>query len=241
MPNKTFNNFKNSNHLDKGEKMTISIAYGKTENVINYLDGFDIRLNQDERDNYNKLKFPTNQRDYLAAHLLTRYCINHLTGVAFHEINLTQHCATCGGKHGKPEVSYPANTFVSWSHTSGNVASISAHKPVGIDIEKMGVALDAVFGELFLSPLEREEISFSDRDELSSTLYKMWVKKECLIKLGLYQIDQMKDICLTSTNPFYSHNRKRYSFIDIDSDSMMGAAVYEIEDGIIEKASLTHL
>lgn len=221
--------------------MTIFIAYGKTENVINYLDGLDIRLNQDERDNYNKLKFPTDQRDYLAAHLLARYCIHHLTGVTIHKIDLNQHCAICGGNHGKPEVSYPKNTFISWSHTSGYVASISAHKPVGIDIEKLGAVLDDAFGESFFSPMEREEISLTDGDELSLTLYKMWVKKESLIKLGLYQIDQMKDICLTSTNPFYSHNRKKYRFIDFDSNLVTGAAVYEREDGIIEKVSLTHL
>ncbi|WDF02045.1 4'-phosphopantetheinyl transferase family protein [Shouchella hunanensis] len=221
--------------------MTISIVYGKTENVLNNLSGMDIRLNQGEMENYNRLRFPNDQRDYLAAHLLARYCIHHLTGVAIHEIELTQHCATCGGNHGKPEVMHPATTFVSWSHTSGYVASISAHKPVGIDIEKMGAVLDSAFGDSFLSPLEREGISLADGDEISSTLYKLWVKKESLIKLGLYRIEEMRDICLASSNTFYSHNRKKYAFIDIHSNPLMGAAVYEIEDGAIEKVSLTHL
>ncbi|MDQ0208338.1 4'-phosphopantetheinyl transferase family protein [Alkalicoccobacillus murimartini] len=223
--------------------MTISIAYGKSENVINYLSGLNIKLNKGELENYNRMVFPDIRRDYLAAHLLSRYCINNLTSVDIHEIELNQHCASCGGKHGKPEVIYPVNTFVSWSHTRGYVACISAYKPVGIDIEKMDEALDVKFGESFLSKLEIEKISLTDNKEVSTNLYKMWVKKESLIKLGLYEIDQMREICLTSNNNFYFHDRKKYAFIDIDMNSnyFIGSAVYEIEKDVIEKVLLAHL
>lgn len=43
--------------------MTISIVYGKTENVLNNLSGMDIRLNQEEMENYNRFRFPNDQRE----------------------------------------------------------------------------------------------------------------------------------------------------------------------------------
>ena len=227
----------------KEKIVTISIAYGKTENVINSLSRLNIRLNKGEMENYNRLKFANNRRDYLAAHLLSRYCINILTNEDIHEIELNQHCASCGGKHGKPEVIYPVNTFVSWSHTSGYVASISAYKPVGIDIEKKDQLLDAKFGESFLSKLEIEKISLTDSKDVSIELYKLWVMKESLIKLGLFKIDQMRDICLTSNTNLYFHDKKKYAFFDLDltSSYFMGSAVYEIEEGVLDKVLLTHL
>lgn len=202
----------NVRQYTKGEIMTISIAYGKTENVIKSLSRLNIRLNKGEVENYNRLKLANNRRDYLAAHLLSRYCIHSLTNENIHEIELEQQCPSCGGKHDKPEVIYPVNTFVSWSHTSGYVASISAHKPVGIDIEKKDQILDEKFGESFLSKLEMEKISLKDSKDVSTELYKLWVMKESLIKLGLFKIDQMRDICLTSNTNLYYHNEKNTLF-----------------------------
>lgn len=165
-------------------------------------------LGAPERERADAFHAAADAADFVAAHLLARECVTALTGVV--PVRLGQHCATCGGPHGKPYVRGLSGVHVSWSHSRGHVAAVAAQVPVGVDLETRTRPHDvARLVRRTATPGEAAQI-LRDGDPEAAYL-RMWVAKESLVKVGAISLADfgrtdvragaLGDVTLTVTEP----------------------------------------
>ncbi|MDB6001500.1 MAG: hypothetical protein JWP52_3199 [Rhizobacter sp.] len=152
--------------------------------------------------------------DLLASHVLARVVASALSGVAADRLTLVQRCDACGGAHGRPFFAGHPGLHVSLSHSGGVVAAAASEHSVGIDVEAWCHAHR--FEELWRSGIfSAAEIAWlasrsrarahqhDGADGISrfeSAALRLWVRKECLVKLGRLDIDRL-DSCDLSSLP----------------------------------------
>lgn len=149
------------------------------------------------------LHHPADRDDYIAAHLLVRWCAADLTGQRPESLEVVQRCVLCGsGEHGRPSLVGLAGVHVSLAHTRGVVVAAAGWAPVGVDVER--VTIDGVEmgdGSLRLIPevLTPAEMSLARRaTNVHVAFLRHWVRKECLVKMGVATLDTMRAIDLSS-------------------------------------------
>lgn len=135
--------------------------------------------------------------NFVGGHLLARVCVAERLGVPPRRVVLEQHCAECGGPHGRPSVQGFEAVSVSISHSGGLVGVAATQDPegVGIDVESVEP------GGRSLSPAARRH-AMSDREQSAiegaldpyQEFLKLWVRKEALIKVGLADLDRMSQV-----------------------------------------------
>lgn len=146
----------------------------------------------------SRLRRAPDRDDFLAAHLLVRVCAARLLGLRTGEISIVQRCATCGGPHGRPEVSgYPA-VGASLAHSRGVVAAAAGMVPVGIDVEAFPPAVGLAAGELsaVLTPGEMAAIDAAADPQRAVLL--AWARKEACLKAGLVDLDGLAGFDLSA-------------------------------------------
>ncbi len=145
-------------------------------------------------------------RDFVAAHILARMCAARLSGDDWEGLRIEQRCARCGGAHGKPVVRRHPGLELTISRTAGNVAAAASARAVGIDVERL--AADRVLCEAaagFFTSGELEAARAAPDPQLA--LLRQWVRKECLVKLGLVSLDTMREFDLSEVLVEEARNR----------------------------------
>jgi len=138
---------------------------------------------------------------FIASHALVRYVAGALAGVDAARLVLVQRCDICGGPHGAPSFRDHPNLHASLSHSAGVVAAAAADVPVGIDVESWDHA--RCFEELqhsgAFSPNEIRVLAGRPhhRDDpgglspFEADALQLWLRKECLVKLGCLDLDTL--------------------------------------------------
>ncbi|RPF19995.1 4'-phosphopantetheinyl transferase family protein [Myceligenerans xiligouense] len=133
-------------------------------------------LDADERRRCRALRRSGDRRRFVAGTLLAKAAVAGHLGVNPYGVTFARDCARCGGPHGKPVVvGHPVHFSVAHSEDVVAVA-LSAHAPVGVDVEFHSArysAHDAVAG-----CLDAEEYPRSGDDHL----YTYWCRKEAVVK-----------------------------------------------------------
>lgn len=143
-----------------------------------------------ERQRANRFQFADDRESFLAAHALVRTCAAELLDVAPDALTLVQRCATCGGPHGKPRLLGHPDLTVTLSHTRGYVAAAASYRLVGVDVDVVSERpLDWSLVRSVLSPAEADEVA-AGPDSVCKFV-RRWVRKECLIKVGAADLEQM--------------------------------------------------
>jgi 4'-phosphopantetheinyl transferase len=147
-------------------------------------------LNIDERNRLRALADARDRDAFLAAHVLARATGARCLGVAAAAVNVVQRCATCGGPHGRPQVDGAPHIGLSLSHTRTYVAAAAGLGPVGVDVE-LTSRFDLDDDALLKAILTRYEVAAVEGAPSAVTaLARLWVVKECLVKLGLATLDE---------------------------------------------------
>jgi 4'-phosphopantetheinyl transferase len=140
-----------------------------------------------------QLRSPSARVSYLAAHLLVREAAAVVTGLPMRALVLQQRCPDCGGPHGAPSITGLPRLHVSMSHSDHAVAAVVGGAPVAIDVEDYG---KTGMAELLQAPVfaEAERIALAgiaDARSRELAMLRLWVRKECLIKLGRIDLDAL--------------------------------------------------
>jgi len=136
-------------------------------------------LDEAERRQSGRFRFPESRQEYEAAHVLLRIalsCIHHAS---------PQSWRFRSGGHGRPEIAGPADAPAlrfSLSHTRGLAAClIAAGREVGVDVEALGADLSDT-AERFLTPKELAACEGLPPAERTRRLYEYWTLKEAYAK-----------------------------------------------------------
>ena len=147
-------------------------------------------------------KSPTARAGYIAAHLLVRRAAARVTGRASNALTLCQVCAQCGGPHGQPRLAELPGLHVSLSHCDTAVAAVAGPDCNAIDVESWDSPhLDATLYDRVFSAAERACLghlgsmpaSKAEADAQRIAALRLWVRKECLVKLGRSTLDSLAD------------------------------------------------
>jgi len=136
------------------------------------------------------------QQARAAAHLLVRWCAARVTGRPLAVFEIVQRCAECGSAdHGKPSLAGFPDLHVSLAHRPGAVVAAAGWSPVGVDVEVPGgTAVRPVLVPDVLTPAEVAEVRAAA--DPTSAFLRLWVRKECLTKLGVTTLDSLRDVDL---------------------------------------------
>ena len=156
------------------------------------------------------------RRDWLAAHALARVVVGRLAQVPPAAVRLEQRCDRCAGDHGRPHVLWPAGMSVSWSHTQGYVAAAASWGPVAVDVES--TVAEEVCRTLSPRVLAREEAT-----DDPTTFTGLWVRKECLVKLGVVDLDRLSSVRAGPSAPIWQQHG--LSAHEWHADEWQGAVV----------------
>jgi 4'-phosphopantetheinyl transferase len=136
---------------------------------------------------------------HVAAHLLVRHCAAALTGQPVESLELVQQCAVCGStEHGRPAIAGLPELHVSLAHTRGAVVAGADRRPIGVDVEALRTTdLDPAVLAATLTAAEAARVrSASDPP---SAFLSHWVRKECLVKVGVATLDELSRVELDPT------------------------------------------
>ena len=160
-----------------------------------------------EIDRARSFKAPKARDSYIAAHVLVRRAAALATGARPQDLVLGQRCAQCGGRHGRPFIEGHPGIHVSLSHSDAAVAAVAGTSPNAIDVEGWDAwGADAVSpANVFSAPERRALAALSDEASVlagvsarSLSALRLWVRKECLIKLGRLSLDTLASCDLAS-------------------------------------------
>jgi 4'-phosphopantetheinyl transferase len=124
---------------------------------------------------------------------MTRLALGPLLGLPPAKVPLTRACRDCGEPHGPPAVA--GGPHLSVSHSGDRVAvALSAHGPVGIDVEECSRQLDSAIERHVLAPAEAAAAAAGpaagdgaggdgggDGDG-HGDIFTYWTRKEALVK-----------------------------------------------------------
>lgn len=159
-----------------------------------------------EIDRLQALRSASARESYLAAHVLVRRVAAAATGLGERSLVLGQRCDECGGAHGRPFIHGHPSVHVSLTHCAHAVGAVVGMTPCAIDVEGWdAVAFEPPLAEQVFSRNERRALDALGSDATQPDVpsprqmlaMRMWVRKECLIKLGRLTLDGMAncDLC----------------------------------------------
>lgn len=153
-----------------------------------------------EIDRLQALRSAPARESYLAAHLLVRRAAAAATGLDEQSLVLGQRCDECGGDHGRPFFHGQPSLHVSLTHCTDAVGAVVGVTPCAIDLEGWdAVAFEPSLSERVFSRDECRALEALDSEAAQPgtpsprqmLALRMWVRKECLIKLGRLSLDGM--------------------------------------------------
>ena len=201
--------------------------------VLSRLD--TVLLSGEELRRSAALRHPADREARDAAHLLARWCAAAITGLAPDRLPLVQRCPHCAATdHGRPSVAGMPSVHVSLAHARGVVVASAGRRPVAVDVERLGPGVvEPASSRVVLTA--REVGRLRGARNPSTAFLRTWVRKECLVKLGLVSLDGLGR---TELDPEVEVDRparavSRFGavhlldWVDEDLDAVVGAAGYE--------------
>ncbi|KDN85789.1 4'-phosphopantetheinyl transferase family protein [Kitasatospora cheerisanensis] len=198
-----------------------------TAEVLARPDADERLLSDVERERADRFRRPSDRDDYLAAHLLVRYCAAAHLGIDPAEVAFGQQCPGCGRTgHGRPLLTDRPGTHLSLSHTGGIIAAAAGPVPVGVDVEHLGARANdpAALGHV-LTPAETELIR--SHPDPTRAFLRQWVRKEAMIKLGRATLDTLPQLDLSALplDPPVRHRHGDLHYLELTTpDAVFTAA-----------------
>ncbi|QKW19430.1 4'-phosphopantetheinyl transferase superfamily protein [Kitasatospora sp. NA04385] len=197
-----------------------------TAEVLAQPDADERLLTGFERDRLERFRRPADRDDYLAAHLLVRYCAAAHLGTDPAAIAFGQQCPGCGSTvHGRPHLTDRPGTHLSLSHTNGVIAAAAAPVPVGVDVEHLGArSNDPATLQHVLTPAEAALVH--GHPDPTAAFLRLWVRKEALIKLGRTSLDALASLDLSHLplDPPPSHRDGDLHYLELTTPTAVFAA-----------------
>jgi 4'-phosphopantetheinyl transferase len=154
-------------------------------------------LSPAEKERMSRLRRSSDREDFQAAHVLVRQCAARLLGVDPGDVSIVQHCATCGGPHGRPEVAGHPDVGASIAHSHGVVAAAAGTVPVGIDVEAFPPADGLAATDLSAALTAAEMRAIESAADRPRAMLLAWVRKEACLKAGLVDLDGLNGFDLS--------------------------------------------
>jgi 4'-phosphopantetheinyl transferase len=147
-----------------------------------------------ERQRAGALRHRADRDAYVAAHQLVRHCAAALTGRPVEALELVQECADCGStEHGRPSIAGVPGLHVSLAHTRGAVVAGADRRPIGVDVEGARTRdLDPAVLAHTLTAAETTRVRAAS--DPPSAFLRHWVRKECLVKVGVVTLDELSRV-----------------------------------------------
>ncbi|MGW4383779.1 4'-phosphopantetheinyl transferase family protein [Kitasatospora sp. NPDC004531] len=197
-----------------------------TAEVLARPDADEKLLTDVERERADRFRRPGDRDDFVAAHLLVRFCAAAHLGIDPADLSFGQQCPGCGRTgHGRPLLTDRPDTHLSISHTGGTIAAAAGPVPIGVDVEHLGPRNSdpAALGHV-LSPAEAELVRHHPDPTLA--FLRQWVRKEALIKLGRATLDRLPEIDLSALplDPPALHRHEDLHFLELTTDRVVFTA-----------------
>ena len=151
-------------------------------------------ISPEERSRADRFRYPGDREVYIAVHGALREILGGIPGVEPGGITFATK------PDGKPEVEGGGASF-SISRTEGAaLIAVSSSGAVGADIELVSPhSLDATVADRFFSPRERASLDGLEGEEYASAFFRIWTRKEALVKCMGRGIDE--DLAAIETDP----------------------------------------
>lgn len=163
----------------RAEKMIYFFDDYENFSCINFLNF----LPENRREKFEKLKQKRDKENCVVSYLLLKKALKNFDIESFE---------TVIGENGKPFLKDRKNIFFNISHTASGVAVVADKKPVGIDIQDILEAKNAVIERCF-SDGEKEIIFSSPSPEKEFT--RLWTLKESAVKCNAQTVANLKNYC----------------------------------------------
>ncbi|MFC8449424.1 4'-phosphopantetheinyl transferase family protein [Kitasatospora sp. NPDC057223] len=173
------------------------VAVSASTGILRHPEAGEHLLSPLEQKRATRFHHESVRNDFIAAHILVRFCAARLLGLPASTLTLAQRCPDCGdAAHGKPYLPDHPDVHVSLSHTQGLVAAAAGLHPVGVDVElpTRGDASAEMY-ERVLAEAELRQVR-AHRDPARAFL-RQWVRKEAMIKIGRTTLDTLADVDLS--------------------------------------------
>lgn len=170
-------------------------------------------LSSDEMTRANQFKFDIHRHRFIVARAMLRQVLSFYTRLLPEEIVFSY------GDHGKPFLrDNPLQIQFNISHSDNlAVIAVTIEHDIGVDIEKMEITFKDAVAKRFFSPQEYNELQQLPSKEQVVGFYRIWSKKEAVIKAigaGLYV--RLDSFSLSTQHKVESieivHNDKHYRF-----------------------------
>lgn len=136
-------------------------------------------LSQDECERADRFHFPIHRKRFIAA----RSMLRHILGLYLNA--LPEDIVFAYTEHEKPYLSTPNNTQLQFNLAHSHdiaVYAFTLNQAIGVDIEKVKASYDDAVAKRFFSPKENAELVQLSRDAQIDGFYRIWSRKEALIK-----------------------------------------------------------
>jgi 4'-phosphopantetheinyl transferase len=106
-------------------------------------------------------------------------------------LEVVQRCPDCGStEHGRPSIAGLPDLHVSLAHTRGAVIAGADRQPIGVDVEGAQVGgVDPAVMAYALTAAEADRVRSAS--EPGAAFLRHWVRKECLVKVGVVTLDEL--------------------------------------------------
>ncbi len=131
-------------------------------------------LGEERRQRIERLRFEKDKLASLLAQSLLHAALEEMTGEKLPPLEFSYHA------YGKPFLPQFPQCDFSLSHTDGCVAVAVAQGRVGVDVERVKSAHDALAARFF-HPQERQWMA--QQDDRARAFYEIWTKKEAYLKM----------------------------------------------------------
>jgi 4'-phosphopantetheinyl transferase len=186
-------------------------------------------LTDEERERAGRFRFEIHRRRYVASRAVLRSLLSRYLDVADSEI------AIVSNAHGKPELLDPRpGLHFNLSHAGGvAVFAFAIGRPVGVDIEETSREVSfRALATRFFSYDERKVLDTVRDEDVRTTFYECWTRKEAYIKaLGLgvtHGLDNFSVAIGAGVRPALLH-----SDVDTDAPQKWGMRTFTPADGFV--------
>ncbi|MFF2819974.1 4'-phosphopantetheinyl transferase family protein [Kitasatospora cineracea] len=208
-----------------------------TAGVLARPDADERLLTAFERERLERFRRPADRDDYLAAHLLVRYCAAAHLGVEPAAVAFGQRCPGCGSTaHGRPYLTDRPGTHLSLSHTNGVIAAAAGPVPVGVDVEHLDArTTDPATLRHVLTPAENALVR--QHPDPTRAFLRLWVRKEALIKLGRTTLDALGalDLSHLPLDPPVQHRDGDLHYLELTTPGAVFAAAATLPVRLLEQ------
>jgi len=175
------------------ESHEIQLITADLDHLMSEENHFYSLLSEDERERAHRFQFPIHRQRFIATRGLLRTIISLYTETKPQEILFSY------DYNKKPSLQKPENTSLQFnlSHSHERVVyAFTLNHAIGVDIEKVQDDYPEGVAERYFNKTEYDALLHTPLKERSTLFYKMWARKEALVKTsgkGIFAHDSFND------------------------------------------------